>query len=625
MFFFILNRDGVGTLPRIDPKAVLHRLMPFAPPDRSGVRALPAVSLLVHALHWNTTRSRLEETPLVDPSHGLSIASWARLDNRAELGGKLGIPATELAGLSDTRLILASYRRWGEECASHLIGDFAFVVHDERRGDVLLARDPLGARPLYYWTAGPLLACSTTLAVFRGLDGLSLQVRSGWIAEYLQHLSMSFEQTPYEGVRKLPPGHILWVSGEETRLKSYFRLAEVTPLVLRDSREYVEAYREVLEESIRCRLDSDYPLGCESSGGLDSSTVTAYAAKLLGPERERAHAFSFARQEQEPRHILAVSRAAGLPYTHVFTRNEPDTRERIDRSIAVLGYPVEHGNATAHEPFYRLAERLGVRTLLSGFGGDEFCTTIHGTLVPLELLQKGEYRKLWQILPGNPLTRMLRLLKRVWTLWRPASANPHFYKAFERRWPLSLVRDEWVEKYGLKERYFEQARFDTGYTELKRFTLEKRWQPFVPTRMENCSLMALSYGIEYRWPLLDVRLVRLFLAIPNGEQYFRGMGRYLHRRAVDGVVPKAIAWKQGKSMGPFDDGGASGDAGISREVERLHPALERILDLGKLRAQIAFLPITGRVPEGDPRGFACRRNLRAVALLNAWLKALDMG
>ena len=72
-----------------------------------------------------------------------------------------------------------------------------------------------------------------------------------------------------------------------------------------------------------------------------------------------------------------------------------------------------------------------------------------------------------------------------------------------------------MEKYDLKQRYFDLARFDAGYTDLKRFTLENRWAPFVPTRMENCTLMAAARKIEYRWPLLDVRLVKLFLGIPS--------------------------------------------------------------------------------------------------------------
>ena len=115
--------------------------------------------------------------------------------------------------------------------------------------------------------------------------------------------------------------------------------------------------------------------------------------------------------------------------------------------------------------------------------------------------------------------------------------TPRFYEAYSKRWPHQIVRQNMVEKFNLRQRYFNQARFDAGYTNLKRFTLENRWAPFVPTRMENCTLMASARKIEYRWPLLDIRLVKLFLSIPSEENYFRGMGRYLHRRAIAGVRP----------------------------------------------------------------------------------------
>ena len=228
--------------------------------------------------------------------------------------------------------------------------------------------------------------------------------------------------------------------------------------------------------------------------------------------------------------------------------------ELMQRSLDLLGYPVEHPNATSYEPFYRLAEKLEIRTLLSGFGGDEFGTTIHGYLVPMEMLMQRRFRELFNILPGNALFRFLRLIKMEWRRRKPGNFtvpayNPRFYEAFKQRWPHRIVRDELVRRYNLEERYFDTARFDAGYTDLKRFTLEKRWQPFVPTRMENCTLMAAGRKIEYRWPLLDIRLVRLFLSIPSEENYYRGMGRYLHRRAIDGIVPKMVTWKQSKDMG----------------------------------------------------------------------------
>jgi len=277
------------------------------------------------------------------------------------------------------------------------------------------------------WNTTP----STSLSALMGLKSVPVKIREQWMVDYLTHLSMSFDQTPYEGIYKLPPAHTLTVTPEKHHLRQYFTLSAEPELKLKDSREYVDAYREQLETAIKCRLNTTYPLGSELSGGIDSSTITAYGAKFFEQPLTNFHTFAFANSELEPQHILAVSQAYGLPYNHVFTGRRLNREGLVERSLKILGYPVEHGSATFHEPFYQLAE-----------------------------------------------------------------------------------------KYNLKQRYFDTARFDAGYTDLKRFTLEKRWMPFVPTRMENCILMAAARKIEYRWPLLDIRLVKLFLSIPSEENYY---------------------------------------------------------------------------------------------------------
>jgi asparagine synthase (glutamine-hydrolysing) len=218
--------------------------------------------------------------------------------------------------------------------------------------------------------------------------------------------------------------------------------------------------------------------------------------------------------------------------------------------------------------------------------------------------------------------RLIRMvLKRVKTrnFTRPAY-NPRFLKAFQGRWLHQIVRREWVERFDLEKRYFDVAKFDAGYTDLKKFTLEKRWAPFVPTRMENCSLMAAARKIEYRWPLLDVRLVRLFLRLPAELHYHRGMGRHLHRRAMAGVVPDLVTWKKSKDMGNPAGGGFGGFGQISVDPDRLHERLAEMIDVEKLREQVAAAEKEGRVDINN-RNMQRWQNIQAAANLDRWLKA----
>jgi asparagine synthase (glutamine-hydrolysing) len=628
VFFFYHALNDAPLDPSLTPEVIIKKLMPYNPPDKSGFLAREQQSLLVQCLCWNTPQSKFEKTPFYHAGSRTSAAAWARIDNREELAEKLSIPTHDLARLSDTELILLSYLKWDEDCVDHLVGDFVFVIHDRENQRIFCGRDHMGVRPLYYFTSADRFVCATSLSALLGLKDVPIHVRPVWIAEYLMHLSMSFEDTPYERVKKLPPAHCLTVANGESRRRKYFELSATPELKLKGSRKYVEAYREVLEKAISCRLVSDYNMGCELSGGVDSSTVTAFAAKLLGESLSRLHTFAFAYLQLEPQYINAVVQACRLPHNHIFTGREEHHEDTMRRSLDILGYPVEHGNATFHEPFYRLAEELNVRTLQSGFGGDEFGTTIHGYLVPMEMIIQRRFGELFNILSGNPIFRLLRLLKMEWRRrqsddFKVPAYNPRFYEAWKQRWPHRIVRDELVRRYDLEERYFDTARFDAGYTDLKRFTLEQRWQPFVPTRMENCTLMAAARKIEYGWPLLDIRLVRLFLSIPSKENFYRGMGRYLHRRAIDGVVPEMVAWKPDKYMGQIGGDHLRSAAVELSAVYDLHPGMRECVDVEKLEQQLKALPSLQTDPMEDGRIFQFARNIRTVTQLSDWMNHLD--
>lgn len=625
MFFLSFHRNPASPRHVFSPEDAVSNLMPFAAPDQSGHFQDDHVQL-IQCVTWNTAPSKQEPAPFFDAQARIHAASWARLDNREELAGKLNMRTADMNRMCDTDLICRCYRKWEEDCVNHLIGDFVFVLYDEKRQKVFCGRDHMGVKPFYYFLSDDCFYCATSLPPLIYMDNLPFQIRKKWIVDYLSHLSMSFDRTPYDTLYKLPPAHTLRVTPEKHLLRQYFTLSAEPELKLKDSREYVEAYREQLETAIQCRLNTTFPLGSELSGGIDSSTITAYAARFFDQPLSHLHTFAFANSELEPQYILAVSQAFGLPHTHVMAgQSWRDPQAVQDRSLKVLGYPVEHGNATHHEPFYQLAETFNVRTLLSGFGGDEFGTTIHGYMVPMEMILQRRFKDAYTILPGNAFFRFLRLVKlelrRLKTRnFTRTEYNPRFLNAWNQRWPHQIVAEEAVHAYDLKRRYFETARFDAGYTDLKQFTLEKRWMPFVPTRMENCTLMAAARKIDYRWPLLDVRLVKLWLSIPAEENYYRGMGRYLHRRGVDNVVPKMVTWKRSKDMGNITGRDIGGDSAIRSDfIENIHPVLrEGLVDMEKLAKQAASIGSQDNSGQ-DGLGFQRRRNLMAVKNLDHWL------
>ncbi|MDM4769038.1 asparagine synthetase B [Solimonas sp. SE-A11] len=614
-----------GTEPQdfAEPAALSAALAPYHRPDREGCwQQGPA--LLLAQRQFNAPQSRDPELPLRCGQTGVVLAFWGRLDNREQLAAALALDRQRLASLADSELVLATWQRWGEALPLHLVGDFALAVVDAARRRVFLARDAVGIKPLYYRHDASVFAFASSAAALRTLRGLPLTPDPEWMAQYLLHLSNSPERSGYRELHKLPPGHSLSVDAEgRATLSRWHHWRDDAPDAHARDPRWVEQYRAQLEEAIRCRMPSDYPLGTENSGGIDSATVTAYLARFLGDPGDRLHSFAFALCEQEPAYILETSQAAGVRHNYVITArsDEAETPDQVlERTLRVLGLPEEHSNGSGHTPFYREAQARGIRTLYSGFGGDEVVTN-PASHVRLELLDAGRYEQLQELLPGNALTRRLRVAKMLLTSRKSPAYNPDFWLAWNERWPHQPLRAEVVAAYGLREAYFATAIYDAPYRRTNDFILQHLLQQaFIPARLESCTLAAASWGIEYRWPLWDARLVQQYLSTPSIEKRGPGrMGRYLHRRAIDGVVPQRVAWKPSKDMGAPSSSshlGLATEASARRHqalLHDLHPALVDLVDVARLRAQLGISFAQGSA------GALIGQHFTALHMLNRWL------
>lgn len=544
-----------------------------------------------------------------------------QIHNLPDLRNQLGLSE------GDTPSVLsAAWLRWGELLAEKLIGHYALSIRDNRRRINYLARDPLGARPLYYRVDDQQLTWGFSIPQLRERCSKAVTQDMDWAAAYLLHLSFSQTESAYREIKKLAPGHWLTCSDEgRITVRRYHQWRDDPPMTNSRDRRWVDAYRAVLEEAIRCRMDPLAPMGTENSGGIDSATITAYLADFLGEPGDRLHSFAFALCEQEPQYILETSRAKRIRHNYIITdRYGPDLQqESIAKSLAFLGAPEEHGNASGHIPFYLECQRRGIRSLFSGFGGDEVVTS-HGNHLRWELWDKHQYGNVWDVLPGNTLARTLRLLKLATVGRNRPSHNPNFLKTWQQRWPHQLLRPEVVQRLNLYERYIDTAVHDGPYRRTNDFILQHHLQRMQLTaRLENCSVLAAAYGVDYQWPLWDARLVQQYLSTPAIEKVGpNGIGRYLHRRAIADVAPAAVAWKPSKDMGY---------ARFKREMEKtdtityvnlarnlvvnLHPALEFLIDTSKLHQQA-----TDAARGGVEDSVTFRKNVTKLAWLNTWFQ-----
>jgi len=551
MFAGVIGDAGLcDGLERLSGEAEGLSGIPF---DERAFRRSEDTALLQQR-QWSTPELRRERGVLCHAPTGVRLVGWLRIDNRDDLRRQLDADAG-VSGDTDGGLVLLAWLRWGEDLCGHLTGDYAFAIHDPRDRSCLLARDPMGVKPLYHMEAGGALAFSTGPGVLTDLAGSRPGLSEEWLARYVAGCAVDRELTVWNEVRKVPPGHLLRFREGRTELRRHFAFDPEVRDDFRTGAERLEAYRALLAEATACRVRTDDPVASELSGGLDSSTVTAHAALAMPDAGERLHGLGYAFHEQEPEAILSVSRSVPVASTQIMTgsRGFNDSEASEGRAHRLLGMPVEHINAISYMPVYDLAVRTGARVLLSGFGGDEFVTVRDTVPAQEELWRTGRHAAWARHFPGNAVTRPLRGLR-----WRRRfratrlAGEPVMRRVADETFATCVLSDDAREAHGIRARLLRGvAAYEAGDLTLSEFCL-RRWEdnPVFTARLENCTLAAAGHGLDYRWPLLDVRLIAFFLAIPAEETVGpNGMNRHLHRRAVEGILPTPVV-RHHKAMGP---------------------------------------------------------------------------
>ncbi|HKP91777.1 MAG TPA: asparagine synthase-related protein [Thermoleophilaceae bacterium] len=238
------------------------------------------------ALRHGTPEDLADHQPARAPDDSLVLVGDLRLDNRAELSASLGI--ADEVGVPDSRYALAAYERWGEACLDRILGAFAMAIVDRRRGGVLVARDHLGLRPLVVHERRGVVAFASTALSLTALDGVGHALDLRRAAEVLA-LAYDSERTFVEGVRWVPPGTALWVDGGGVRRRSWWRPEPVSGRDAGPPELYERELRETLDAAVGARLRAAGPVASVASGGIDSPSVAATAARLLAPRTLRTY------------------------------------------------------------------------------------------------------------------------------------------------------------------------------------------------------------------------------------------------------------------------------------------------------------------------------------------------
>src|SRR5215213_439794 len=425
-------------------------------PDGGAEVCFDSAGMVYRAFHTNL-ESRSERQPLVQ--NGCVLAWDGRLDNREEL---IPLLRDELRdGRSDVAIVMAAYNRWGFKSVSGLIGDFALSLWDSRSRKLLLARDPVGARLLFYHSGVDRLIWSSRLESLLNLPDTKLEVNDEYVAGYLTSHPAP-ELTPYKNIYAVPPGNILSVQQGKITIQRFWSLDPSREIRYRSDREYEEHFVQLFSEGVRARLRVDGPVWADLSGGLDSSSIVCVADRILEREAAQAHrvetispVFDQSSLSYERKFIRVVEEKRRQAGRHFLESEYPLLAEQESENLRVIPNPLEMW-AEYHKGVRRAMRAAGVRVRLCGIGGDELMTASSDPSPELcDLLVQGKLRDLHKRLQAWSLALKKPYIELLWNHTLIASLPRRlrsFHKRSERAKRLDLFESGFVKRCNLHDR-----------------------------------------------------------------------------------------------------------------------------------------------------------------------------
>jgi asparagine synthase (glutamine-hydrolysing) len=499
---------------------------------------------------------------------------------------------------SDSEIALHLYEDYGPECLHHLRGEYAFVIWDERNQRMIAGRDRFGVKPLFYAThSGALYLASEVKAL------IAMGVPARWSADavYAGGFVLPGERTLFDGVSAVPPGHFLRATREAHRVHQYWDVDyprdDVAPAPRSDV-EYIDGFREVLEQAVKTRLRADVPVGCYLSGGIDSCAVLGLASLHHdGPVRAYTLTFDGA-QYDESAIAEEMAKRAGATYQPI-PMKQADLATNFRAAVIQSEIPFINGHTVAKYMLSRAVRESGYKVVLTGEGSDEILAgyphfrrdmLLHHTAGQDPAETK---RLLRELLENNQVSRGLLLPKGdvdTGTICRTLLGSvPSWLEAMagSASRMRALMRDDFLAP---------RRGTDVVGSLLSSIDVERRlkgrnavhsalylWAKTILPHYILSNLgdrMEMSHSIEGRVPFMDHHVAEYLQRTPVSLK-IRGMTeKYILREAVKDVVTKTVYERQ---KHPF----LSPPATLHRE-EPLYALMQDTLR-GSAAANVPFL------------------------------------
>ncbi|MGD9869968.1 MAG: N-acetylglutaminylglutamine amidotransferase [Thauera sp.] len=501
-----------GNTPDLAALARMNAQQQARGPDNGGVFAQGAQA-------WGHRRLKImdlsesAQQPMVDPELGLGIVFNGAVYNHPELRRELEAKGYRFYSHGDTEVLLKAYHAWGEDFVSRLNGMFAFAIWERDSGRVLLGRDRLGIKPLYYAPIAGGLRFASALPALLAAGGVDTSIDPAALNHYLSfHAVVPAPHTLLAGVRKLAPGTLMRIEPDGRRSERSFWALDYARDAADEARsfeDWTEILLDGLRAAVRRRLVADVPVGALLSGGVDSSLIVGLMAEA-GVKDLRTYNVGFAdvggEKGNEFEYADIVAREFGTVHERIFVP-EQELLTRLPEAVAAMNEPMVSHDCIG---FYLLSEAVSrhSKVVQSGQGADEVFGGYHwypklaGSADPvadyLAAFRDRDYEE--YLATVNPQ-------------WHGVDASAAFVAASFN----APGADDPVEK---------ALRLDTTVM-------------LVDDPVKRVDNMTMAFGLEARVPFLDHELVELAARIPARHKLAHG-GKGVLKEAARKLIPDAV-------------------------------------------------------------------------------------
>lgn len=532
--------------------------------DIDGGSAVPRELGLAHTRLSIIDLSPLGHQPMQDPATGNWIVFNGEIYNFHQLRAELEALGAEFRSRSDTEVILAAYRVWGESCLTRFRGMFALALWDAPRKRLLLARDPMGIKPLYYHQAERSFVFASEVRTLLGTGLVPRKADPTGVLSYLAFGSVCEPWTIVEGVKALPPGQLLTLENGSVTAREYWNPLQAAPSesqpTSRDRIATVDRLPSILRDAVLSHLISDVPVGVFLSGGIDSSALVG----VLSHNGVRPNTFSLVFQEaefDEAKYSRQVARHFGTEH-HEISVSQHDLLAALPEALSAMDQPTIDGINT-----YLVSAKTqaaGVKVALTGLGADEmFAGYSNFRRVPMMERFSQRFRRLPK-LTRRTLSAALALFagkgdrNRKLAEWaandtdtetddNDSAVHSCFHPYFlmrtlfgrAERGALLSERFEYSER-ALEDLLHESIVQVSNLDPVNRVSyLESHWY-MRNTLLRDSDFMSMAHGLELRVPFLDRSLVEACFRIPGDQKLQGGLPKSLLLASLGVELPPEI-------------------------------------------------------------------------------------